>query len=231
MGETYCSRCGEKNLDGAAFCARCGEKLVSPGEPQVEVPSPEFKVAREAAAGYPLPPQPVKEEPSPLSTGEIIGFGCLTLLIPLVGLIFGIIWTTGKRRGAVGFLVYSIILMFAFPAVLLFSAIAVPTLVSTRSAAMKSYAHGEASTIRSRQAAYYAQNGVYGSAAELVEGEYLDSYFHPWVPGDHKNVTMTWENTDDSFTVTFTIPDPPAGESGIFSVDQSGLITYDGEPA
>ncbi len=94
-----------------------------------------------------------------------------------------------------------------------------------------SYAFALSSMVRRSQAAYYANNGFYGSAGELVAYKVLDSSFYLWIPEKMKDITMTWENTASTFTITFTIPDSPSGEGGVFSVAESGLIMFDGHLA
>ena len=103
------------------------------------------------------------------------------------------------------------------------AAIAVPTLISTRKAAMKSFAEGICSTVRSAEAAYYAQNGEYGDLADLTGGGFLDTRFDGGgTDFDGRagvDYTLTGGGTQQ-FLFTLTIPN-----DGNYTVDETGEIT------
>ncbi|MEP0814022.1 MAG: zinc ribbon domain-containing protein [bacterium] len=45
----------------------------------------------------------------PVGAGEAFGAGCLTLLIPVAGIFFSVNWLKARRPGAIGFLVFTVI--------------------------------------------------------------------------------------------------------------------------
>ena len=118
------------------------------------------------------------------------------------------------------------VLLFAvLPFIAVIAAIAVPTLVSTRNAAMQSFAQGVLSTIRSAEAAYYAKEGEYGDLDELANGGYVDPRFD----GNHitgfdgrEGLDITFKIPADKQSYECTIVVPSVGE---LHLDQTGEIT------
>jgi type IV pilus assembly protein PilE len=113
-------------------------------------------------------------------------------------------------------------LMIVVAIIGIIAAIAVPTLISTRQAAMRSFGQGVISTVRSAEAAYYAQNGEYGDATELVAGGYLDNRFSSLTGFDGRaGVDVTITPNDQLFDADITLPNV-----GVISVDQTGEIVF-----
>lgn len=83
-----------------------------------------------------------------------------------------------RLNGKRGFTLIELLIVVAIIGII--AAIAVPTLVSTRGAALRSKAKANLRTLSSAQAAYIAKNGYYGSWAELLAAGYLDSR---WIDG------------------------------------------------
>jgi len=82
----FCSSCGAENKDTAKFCGKCGSKMVSvPPESSpagfVSGTAPAAGAAMPAAAGG-----------GSSMLGLKIGISAATLVIPLVGLIMGVIY-------------------------------------------------------------------------------------------------------------------------------------------
>lgn len=104
------------------------------------------------------------------------------------------------------------------------AAIAVPTLISTRNAAMKSYAEGVLSTVRSAQAAYYAKQGEYGDLDTLATDGFLDSRFTGNTITDfdgRDGVDLTFTNGDQTYDCTLDVPNV-----GSFDLDETGEIQF-----
>lgn len=107
--------------------------------------------------------------------------------------------------------------------VIVFALIAVPTLVSTRNAAMQSFAEGVLATVRSSQAAYYAKNQEYGDLDVLVDEGYLDSRFSSnnitdFDGRDGLNITFT--TTGKTYKCSIEVPNV-----GTLTLDESGEIS------
>ena len=114
-------------------------------------------------------------------------------------------------------------LMIVVAIIGIIAAIAVPTLISTRKTAMGSYAQGICSTVRTAEAAYYAQNGSYATCATLNTANFLDGRFatlgNPW---DGRTDVTTAETTVDGDT-TFSFSCAIAN-GNTYTVDESGEI-------
>ena len=103
------------------------------------------------------------------------------------------------------------------------ASIAVPTLISTRDAAMQSYAQGVASTIRSSLGAYYSKVGSYGDLDALVAGGYLDSRFTGNIITDfdsRSGLNIEFVNGGQTFACTITVP-----RVGVITLDETGIIS------
>lgn len=100
-------------------------------------------------------------------------------------------------------------LMIVVAIIGIIAAIAVPTLISTRNAAMQSFAEGVLSTVRSSQAAYYAKEGEYGDLDLLADGGYLDSRFTANDISDFDGRTgldIAFETDGQTYTCTMAVP-------------------------
>ncbi len=100
-------------------------------------------------------------------------------------------------------------LMIVVAIIGIIAAIAVPTLISTRNAAMQSFAEGVLSTVRSSEAAYYAKEGEYGDLNVLATGGYLDSRFTGNDISDFDGRTgldVSFDTDGQTYTCTITVP-------------------------
>ena len=105
----YCSNCGEKVQEGMQFCGSCGAKVVEGAseavvedatateavvEPQV-TPTPPTNASGPTAVGAPVVAgtPPTKEEKN-----KLILFMVLSIIIPIVGIVFGIIFYNKKDK-------------------------------------------------------------------------------------------------------------------------------------
>jgi prepilin-type N-terminal cleavage/methylation domain-containing protein len=114
-------------------------------------------------------------------------------------------------------------LMIVVAIIGIIAAIAVPTLISTRNAAMQSFAQGVLSTVRSSEAAYYAKEGEYGDLDALAGGGYLDSRFTGNDISDFDGRTgldIAFTNGGQDFTCVMTVPNV-----GDLTLTETGEIT------
>ncbi len=99
----FCSNCGEKVQDGMQFCDSCGAKIVevateavteTVAEPQA-TPTPQTETSGPAAVGAPVAigTPPTKEEKN-----KLILFMILSIIIPIVGIVLGIIKYNKKDK-------------------------------------------------------------------------------------------------------------------------------------
>ena len=119
-------------------------------------------------------------------------------------------------------------LMIVVAIIGIIAAIAVPTLISTRAAAVQSFANGCVSTVRSANAAYYAQNAGYAADFDaLATGGFLDA---SWGGAQHVDRGVTFDYSAggadgagflQTFTLTAELPN-----GGIFTLTEDGGITF-----
>jgi uncharacterized membrane protein YvbJ len=76
----FCPKCGDKNPDDARFCGSCGETL--PGRTRDPIVRPDDPPAQR-------PQEPLRDEVPP---GLKIGVAAGTVIIPLIGIVMGIIY-------------------------------------------------------------------------------------------------------------------------------------------
>ncbi len=119
MLKETCGGCGTENPEGARFCAMCGAAIGARSAPRGVHPS------------YGVP----------VSSGELLGFGALAVLMPGIGTIISYVmaglWISRRRPGGTGFLTFAIIypffvLLFVAPAL-----IAMPNYIRVKNLAME----------------------------------------------------------------------------------------------
>lgn len=71
----FCPKCGHRNPDEAKFCGRCGESTVAP-----------------VAAPLGADPSGKAGESGAVSTGMKVGISIATVVIPLIGIVMGILY-------------------------------------------------------------------------------------------------------------------------------------------
>ncbi len=84
----FCSNCGEKVKEGMQFCISCGAKVVQVATDPQPSPSPQTDASGPTTVGAPVTvgSPPTKEEKN-----KLILFMILSIFIPPVGIVFGII--------------------------------------------------------------------------------------------------------------------------------------------
>ena len=125
-----------------------------------------------------------------------------------------------KLNSRKGFTLIELLIVVAISGII--AAIAVPTLVSTRGAALESKAKSNLRALSSAQAAYIAKNGTYGSWAELLADNYLDSR---WTAGFTEDGVTYNESQNGSGLQQFegeaVIPAPV---SATWFIDETGEL-------
>ena len=95
----FCSNCGDKVQEGMQFCVSCGAKVVEAAaevvtEPQA-APTPQTETSGPTAVGAPVATgtPPTQEEKN-----KLILFMILSIIIPIVGIVLGIIKYNKKDK-------------------------------------------------------------------------------------------------------------------------------------
>jgi type II secretory pathway pseudopilin PulG len=121
-----------------------------------------------------------------------------------------------------GWLLIGCGVLLIIPVIGMIAAISVPTLISTRDAAMESFATGVLATVRSSQAAYYAKNEKYGDLKALADDGYLDSRFTGNNITDfdgRAGVNISFTTSGKTYKCTIEVPNV-----GTLTLEESGEI-------
>jgi type IV pilus assembly protein PilA len=121
-----------------------------------------------------------------------------------------------------GFTLIELLIVVAIIGII--AAIAVPTLLSTRGAALDNKAQGMLRTVSSAQSAYYARNGEYTDWATLVGDGFLDTRWGA-SPFTEEGVTYTDVSAaaGQTFEANATLPANLGGTS--YTIREDGYIT------
>lgn len=135
-----------------------------------------------------------------------------------------------RKQGIPGWawaiIITAAVLFLLVPAIGIIAAIAVPTMISTRVAALHTYGEGVASTVRSAEAAYFAAHGEYGDFAALEQKGFVDGRFaaHPFEIRDFdgkSGVVVKIELSADKKKYEFKVR---VDDTGYFRATEEGNI-------
>jgi len=209
-----CPKCSKANPSGSLSCVHCGAPLPPDSAVSKSVPEPPAhdepaepaldrekaeKAKANAHAEFMAAASMASEDWLPLS--ELRLWGCITVLVPVAGLVVGLFWLLRRQRGGGCFLVLAVLTNILYGALILVavSSVTEGRLIESRIAGLRG--------IYEAERAYFQMYEVFGDFEELQE-EGLIAAELDIVVEDERNATDAFGTryyqeslSDDGFVV------------------------------